>query len=845
MTPILFAANETAFTSNGIGRLTDAVSCLVTEERNGQYELVMQYPIDGEMFGEIACGKYIFATHDESKTPQAFQIYRISAPLEGVVTINAWHISYALNTIIVEPFTAGSCTAAIAGVKTHSMNTNPFTFSTDKQVTADFELTIPASARAVLGGMSGSILDVYGKGEYEFDMYAVKLYLNRGQNRGVSIRYGKNLAKLDQTLDASNVYNSVVPYWTNGETTVVSDAIITRTGESVGNTISLDLSTYFMDEPTVAELKAKAQTIVDASEDYTLKENVKVDFVALWQTEEYKNYAALERVFLCDTVNIFYEKLGVNVTAKVIKVVYDTLRERYASIELGEPTTSLYQQIQTSVVNDVMEVVPSKSQMQSAIDHATELIGGGFGGYIKFNYLSDGTPSEMLVMDSPDESTAVNIIRLNQNGLGFSTDGGSTYANAWTIDGNLNASFITTGVLDADLMTAGMIQDASGKNYWNLDTGQFATQQGQIADFDIHTDELLGGNYGFNNTGTRIKRGSFSTTYTQAYTVGGQLQIYTHFNSYGSEVSFYITDPSRTTYPLLSTELAGRIVPNYNATLDFRELKLYGGSNEMIDLRATSNPYIYVNKRMQIGASTNMLVNNLFGSLQIRKDTGTDGTYLSGKGAAFGKSAITDNLVDSAWDIKTAGTIKTSADGHIGASSSPTLMLECPIGTRWADYAARTVATNGVQRLSQAFVRAWSYNSSTGARTGYYEEYRFPDVTANRSGNDAYSILTTKDYVRDTSSMTGIHLQKCNNVVQISCRGCSVNSSGSFGTLPTGFRPMGYMYATGFITYQGGDKPCNIVIEADGTTKVYYFNGTSTAVATGGTLYANIVFLSW
>ena len=218
-------------------------------------------------------------------------------------------------------------------------------------------------------------------------------------------------------------------------------------------------------------------------------------------------------------------------------------------------------------------------------------------------------------------------------------------------------------------MTAGMIQDASGKNYWNLDTGQFVTQQGQIADFDIHTDELLGGNYGFNNTGTRIKRGSFSTTYTQAYTVGGQLQIYTHFNSYGSEVSFYITDPTRTTYPLLPTELAGRIVPNYNATLDFRELKLYGGSNEMIALRATSNPYIYVSKRMTVGASNNMLDNTLFGSLQIRKDTGTDGIYLSGKGVAFGKSAITDNLVDSAWKINAGDGIQVGNWNHLNAGN--------------------------------------------------------------------------------------------------------------------------------------------------------------------------------
>ena len=636
MIPILFETNETAFTSNGLGRLADATRCEVTEERNGPYELVLDYPVAGKMASALQCGRYIYATHDEGKVPQAFQIYKISTPIEGVITVNAWHISYALNTIIVAPFTAGSCTAAIAGVKTNSMNTNPFTFWTDKSVTADFETILPMSARAILGGTQGSILDVYGTAEFEFDMYTVKLHQHRGQNRNVSIRYGKNLTKLDQELDASNVYNSCVPYWTDGTNTVVSDVIITRTGETTGRTISLDLSSEFESAPTLVELKAKAQTKIDASTNYELRENIKIDFVALWQTEEYKSMASLQRIFLCDTVNVFYSRANINVTAKCIKTVYDSLRERYSAMELGEPTTSLLQEIQEQVVGDVLENVPSMSKIENAIQHATELIGGGFGGYIKFNYLPDGTPSEMLIMDSPSESTAVNIIRLNQNGLGFSTDGGSTYANAWTIDGNLNATFITTGVLDADLMTAGMIQDASGENYWNLDTGQFVTQQGQIADFDIHTDELLGGNYGFNNTGTRIKRGSFSTTYTQAYTVGGQLQIWTHFNSYGSEVSFYITDPTRSTYPLLSTELAGRIVPNYNPTLDYRELKLYGGSTEMIDLRATSNPYIYVNKRMQIGASTNMLDNNLFGSLQIRKDTGTDGTLLSGKGAAFG-----------------------------------------------------------------------------------------------------------------------------------------------------------------------------------------------------------------
>lgn len=490
MIPILFDSTETAFTSNGIGRLADATKCEVTEERNGQYELVMQYPVGGKMYDQIACGKYIYATHDEGKVPQAFQIYRISAPLQGVVTINAWHISYALNSIIVEPYTAGSCAEAITGVGTNSMNTNPFTFWTDKSVTADFSLRLPAPARSILGGVQGSILDVYGTGEYEFDMYTVKLHLNRGQNRGVSIRYGKNLTKLDQQLDASNVYNSCVPYWANDEVTVIPDTIITRTGETADRTIVMDLSGDFEEPPTIAELEAAAQAKIDASTNYELAENIKIDFVALWQTEEYKSLASLQRIYLCDTVNIFYEKLGINLTAKCIKVVYDSLRERYVSMELGEPQVSLSQQIQSDVsqeIDSALANVPTKSMMQDAIERATALIGGGYGGYIKFNYLSDGTPSEMLIMDAPEESSAVNIIRLNQNGIGFSNNGGTTYASAWTIDGHFNADFIDTGALNANLLTAGIIQDAAGRTMWNLETGEFSSYM--TTDLENYADE--------------------------------------------------------------------------------------------------------------------------------------------------------------------------------------------------------------------------------------------------------------------------------------------------------------------------------------------------------------------
>lgn len=448
MIPILFNSSETSFTGNGLGRLTDAIKCEVTEERNGIYECELQYPITGALFSQMAEGCYIYTTHDDSKKPQAYQIYFRSAPLEGICTFRAWHISYALNNIIVAPFTASSAAEAIADVKTRSINANPFTFWTDKAVTAAYKLSTPRAARSVLGGEEGSLLDVYGKGEYEFDMYNVKLYVNRGQNRGVSLRYGKNLTSLNQERDASNVYDGVVPFWTDTEGgTVALDHVVYRTGASGGRVVTHDFSEAFEDQPTTAQLEAAAQSWIDGTDTYEIKENITVDFVALWQTEEYKEYANLQRIYLCDTVNIFYEKLGINATAKCIKVIYDSLHERYTSMELGTPKTTLAQQILETTSETLLKNVPSTSVMQSAIDKATELIAGGFGGYIKFKYLSDGTPSEMLVMNARDEATATNIIRLNQNGLGFSTDGGTTYRNAWTIDGNLNADFITAGTL--------------------------------------------------------------------------------------------------------------------------------------------------------------------------------------------------------------------------------------------------------------------------------------------------------------------------------------------------------------------------------------------------------------
>lgn len=519
MIPILYTADETRFVTNGIGRLSDCVSAIVSEERNGIYELEFQYPISGEHYEEIQLGRIVACTHDDRHDIQPFVIYQKTIPdLNGVVTFNAHHISYKLSDIVVMPYSAGSVSAALEGISDNSVNANPFTFWTDKTTTANFEIKTPRTARNMLGGEENSILDVFGGGEYEFDKFAVKLYADRGVDSDVEIRYSKNLVDLNQKVDESGSYNAVVPYWTDGtdivtlpekyiafsgsavQTAELTDhnLIIIRTEanepiEVAYTTLDaapMDMSDAFEEKPTANQLRDAAAARFQIGKAWLPDEALEVDFVQLWQTKQFEDYTALQRVRLCDTVSVYYPQGGITkVKQKVIKTNYNVLLDRYDSIELGKPQTTLGQAIKENVLQDV----PTTSMMESAIQYATDLIRGGLGGYVVMTPGPNGYPQEILIMDTPDVNTAVNVWRFNQGGLGHSSNGynGPFSDIALTQDGKINASMITAGILNANLIRAGVITDASGtKNSWDLASGYFKTTNGEIGGFLIGSDGI-------------------------------------------------------------------------------------------------------------------------------------------------------------------------------------------------------------------------------------------------------------------------------------------------------------------------------------------------------------------
>lgn len=355
MIPILYDKTEVSFASNGLGRLADCIRCIVTEERNGVYECEFDYPISGDKYSLIQEGQIIAVTHDDNGDIQPFDIYHRTAPINGIVTFYARHISYRQIGITVQPFTASGVANAIAGIKTNSLGTNPFTYSTDKTTAGDYTVSVPSSAKALLGGESNSLLDVFGAGEYEFDKFSVKLWTRRGTDTDVEIRYGKNLSDIEHDVDYSEAYNGVVPYWygmvVDENTQTEVETLVTLPEWSVmasgatydgrDTVLPLDLSGEFDEPPSENDLRTLATQKLNEADTLLPIDNLTVSFVQLWQTDEYKNIAPLQKVKLCDTVHVIFPELGVNKTAvKVIRTVYNTLLDRYDEMELGDRLSS-------------------------------------------------------------------------------------------------------------------------------------------------------------------------------------------------------------------------------------------------------------------------------------------------------------------------------------------------------------------------------------------------------------------------------------------------------------------------------------------------------------------------
>lgn len=333
--------------------LTDTISCKVEREINGIYELTMQYPITGALYGSIGLRSLLYVAPDDSTPRQLFRIYRISKPLVGIVTINARHISYDLSGYVCPPFTAPpDISATLYALTQNTQPTDcPFTFTTTRTTSVAWSIDAPGNIWSLMAGQEGSLLDVYG-GEYDFDNFTISLENQLGADKGVVIEYGKNITSLLQEENDGTMYTGIYPYYytaDNGLATLPEEVVDGPVAWPFSIYKAVDFTEKFLEaKPTEAQLRSAAQTYVTANKVGVPTVSLDVEFVPLWQTQEYFGKVE-EKVQLGDTVTVKYTQLGVSATARAMAYVYDTLKERYERITIGSVKPDMAQVIQQMI----------------------------------------------------------------------------------------------------------------------------------------------------------------------------------------------------------------------------------------------------------------------------------------------------------------------------------------------------------------------------------------------------------------------------------------------------------------------------------------------------------------
>ena len=475
MIPILYAASETDFTTNGIGLLTDAVSCTVTEERNGAYEATLIYPAKGHLAEYIAEDAIIKAKANDTDEPQLFRIYKSGKQIGSNTTWNAEHISYELTGNPVERFSISGVNAeqALNRLLAAAVFKHKYTAASDITTVNKTSIADVVSVRKALGGVEGSILDTWG-GEYHFNNYRIELLKARGADNGVTIEYGKNLTDAKQERNIANIVTAIFPYakyTPEGEESEVYVSLKEKTLVHAGaadyaykRCEIVDFSSEWESGTIITEdmLRAKAEAYLEKiSTEPNI--NITLSYAQLKKTKDYKNIQVMESVALCDTVTVRIDKLQIEATAKIVKAKYDSLKEHYDTMEIGSVRTNLTKQL-TATQQEVTESIKKnqtraeqiKKQIEQTIVDVTAAITGNSGGYVVL--YPEKNPQEIYILDQPELSKAKNVWRWNLAGLGHSSTGvNGKFTTAITADGQIVANFITAGELTGAILKAGTV----------------------------------------------------------------------------------------------------------------------------------------------------------------------------------------------------------------------------------------------------------------------------------------------------------------------------------------------------------------------------------------------------
>ena len=357
MIPRIYDNSFTTYESNGLGLLVDTISCQVEEESNGDFELTLVYPSDGSFFYALKQDNLIKADASDSLKGQLFRIDTISKPLNGQVTVYAKHISFdlaknSLNEDVNEKNI--KCENAGKHMLQKSDADSRFSIESNIEMLGNYSMDRKTDCLSAIAGTKGSLIDTFGNGPKLLrDNFAISVLTRRGKDDNTLIAYKKNITGFTLEEDYTEIINIIKPYATYTEDEVEKTLYIDEIGVKSSRYIEgdivksqwIDFSDKFDEDetPTKEKLKNLTEKYFNDNSCDLPKMTYKIEFQPLSQTEEYKEDGLyeLEHIGMDDSVYIVNSKYGIRDQARVIKTTYNVLAEKYISIELGDPKTTL------------------------------------------------------------------------------------------------------------------------------------------------------------------------------------------------------------------------------------------------------------------------------------------------------------------------------------------------------------------------------------------------------------------------------------------------------------------------------------------------------------------------
>ncbi|HEL0867002.1 TPA: phage tail protein, partial [Streptococcus equi subsp. equi] len=461
MIPVLYEAKETKFRTFGLGEIADAYEVKATRERNGNYSLYIKYPLDGA-FAHLFKEEMKIKSDAGRRTKwQTFEINRVLRNSKEHIEIFARHISMRTQDIALKPFVSGSSIDAESALEVWRDNLvgdDTFDVKSDILTLGSFNWEVDkiGNARGALGGVAGSILDVYG-GEYEFDNRTIILHKQMGRKTPTVLEYGRNIVSVEEERLLDGNYTSIYPYvrYTPqpkpqeeasgkphiGEHEKPEEQLVTLPEFIIdGQYLDLyaqrriqmvDLSSHFNDdkkEPTVEEIRKLAQKYLKDNNVGAPKISIEVDYIDLSQTLDYQDFRVMEEVELCDIVPLYYPKFGITTeTEKVVEIVYDVYTDSNHTIKLG----TIGQSISKSLTGGVTQRIETLENNQKVITNNQQ--------QFELNlpkYLNDLNGTKIWY-EKPDDNVEHKI-----GDFWFEKNG--KYQRTWVWDGNQWVKIIDT-----------------------------------------------------------------------------------------------------------------------------------------------------------------------------------------------------------------------------------------------------------------------------------------------------------------------------------------------------------------------------------------------------------------